>query len=856
MRCPDKLVEQGQDLGLTKKEAEDIFKEIQGVMKDAFAAGDVFGSAQGKRLAEQIRAEFEVGNEEGAYWIAAEAAYERAYNTKQNQLKRAFNQLIRDTRNEADVKSANSAGYSANERLKNILLDMEGYATGRARLWMAELDEGLKEYQGAVGYKFTEDQAHNLYKEIWALTHNDASGKTNDAAAVKLAKIWVKISDERINELNTRGADITDRADWITKQVHNRFKTETFGLSNTEKMKLYNPIGKTEKDALLNKARDGWVDFVYNRLNLDDWYDANTGIPHSEKYIRDKLADIHRAIVTNGYSSAAEYGKMFNNSSLAERLGRGRKLNFKNADAAFEVMKETGQNDIFRSMESVILRDSRSLALLETLGPNPVSGFNKLHDYSKNLDKQSGIKPDSRFTENNNELHFREFAELNEIADAGIAKLMQGFRNWAVATKLGSMLLSQLNDTVNFQTLARLDGFGAGDSIRFMTKMLTVGKDTRGQARSLGVGVTAMHAMMAARYGDGIQGIGFSAKAADTVIRLSGGQLWTDISKAGYEALIGHYTHKYADKAYAELSAEYKSMLDRYGITEKEWNIIRSSESFTFPDGDQMKTPIGVKGAKPTTESIEASVKYARMLADEANTAIVSPGTRERAIMLQGTKAGSLSGEIMRNMALFHTFSVSMATKVWPRIFNAENMKDKKSIMFGWAMGMLVTGALSLQLKEMVKGRDPRDMYTPDFWIAAMAQAGGAGILGDYMFQDYSRFGQSLGSTIMGPVVGNVSDILGATIGNTYKIARGKETDFLSDLVKLGKNNMPGNNLFYSRLALDRLMFDQLSEYTNPGSLARSEKKLYGERGQSYWWRPGETTPDRFIDLGAIKGGR
>ena len=59
---------------------------------------------------------------------------------------------------------------------------------------------------------------------------------------------------------------------------------------------------------------------------------------------------------------------------------------------------------------------------------------------------------------------------------------------------------------------------------------------------------------------------------------------------------------------------------------------------------------------------------------------------------------------------------------------------------------------------------------------------------------------------------------------------------------------MPGANTWYTRLAWQRLVTDQLHYLTNPNAhrtFRERERRLERESGQGYWWAPGETEPRR-----------
>jgi hypothetical protein len=163
------------------------------------------------------------------------------------------------------------------------------------------------------------------------------------------------------------------------------------------------------------------------------------------------------------------------------------------------------------------------------------------------------------------------------------------------------------------------------------------------------------------------------------------------------------------------------------------------------------------------------------------------------------------------------------------------------------AGGSLVMGALAIQVRQIITGKEPRDVDNGAFWMAAFLQGGGAGLFGDFMFQDYNRFGQSIGGTLAGPIVGTAQSLMKA--GDLYGLAEGDWTprEFASDVFKVGAREVPGINLWYSRLLIERTMLDQVEKMIDPkydARMRRLEKKMKKDYGQKYWWRKGELTPE------------
>ena len=133
------------------------------------------------------------------------------------------------------------------------------------------------------------------------------------------------------------------------------------------------------------------------------------------------------------------------------------------------------------------------------------------------------------------------------------------------------------------------------------------------------------------------------------------------------------------------------------------------------------------------------------------------------------------------------------------------------------------------------------------FWLKSMLTGGGAGLFGDFLFADYSRFGRSPFTELNGPVVGLIDDVARATKGNFDRFVEGKDTNVSRDLLRIGIRNLPLVHVWYARLLMDRLLLDNVERMVDPDydkRIRKYERKLRKETGQEFWWGPGQMRPD------------
>ena len=139
-----------------------------------------------------------------------------------------------------------------------------------------------------------------------------------------------------------------------------------------------------------------------------------------------------------------------------------------------------------------------------------------------------------------------------------------------------------------------------------------------------------------------------------------------------------------------------------------------------------------------------------------------------------------------------------------------------------------------------------RSRIAANFWLAALAQGGGMGIVGDFLFADYNRYGNALAATIMGPQVQAVEDAVKVTKAQGRKFLAGEKTNLSDEALRTLLDYTPGGTIWYPRAAYNRVVLDQLQYLIDPKASQRFKTQVRNsrrERDQGFWWTPGEAAP-------------
>jgi hypothetical protein len=720
-------------------------------------------------------------------------------------------------------------------------LTLEGRKNAILQLDAAEIGQAFEDYTTFWGAKLTDEQAMAIVREL------DQPGSSKDKTAKNLVEKWLEWEDKSWKQKTDLGADIGYRSDHRLPQSWDPVIVRNFGLTAMEKLRVFSPTTDAATlKTLREKARENFVTTFSKHVDPDAYKD-NEGAPLDKDGLANALREVFQTISTEGLNKTVLGAPASESPGIAGQLAAHRELHFKDAASWHEMNKQAGTADILGIMQHAVTKNARDVALLETLSPHNNVVFNTLLSFAEAQDAAAGgkIKKDVQKAK-----HI--YAELSGTAGlpvsergAQIAGFMQAWRNWTAATHLGSVLLSQVSDLATYNVIARTNGLGMGRAMEFWFKSLNPANaaDRQAAARA-GIAADMVLHDVAARIGEAVQGKTLSSNVANRSLRMYGMQWWQDGGQRAFQALVGFHLADIVKGGGETDAYHFNKTLARYGIGDAEMAIIKRAEPVEIM-GHEMITPVSIKLLGDTPEIREAALKVAAMMGTESRIAIMEPDAATRAMLKTGSAPGTFTGELLRTGTLFKSFMVGMIRQVLPRVYGAEGTASYKAgIVAQYVLSMMVAGAISTQLRTMARGLNPRDMTDPAFWLAASAQSGGLGLFGDFMFSDANRFGQGLVSSIAGPQLRVVEDLHKLTIGNVQQAMQGKDAHFTAEAIQMTKNYaLPYVNAFYTRAALDHMIFFTAQEAANPGYLRRMKQGVENANNTTWYWPPQEPLP-------------
>jgi hypothetical protein len=494
---------------------------------------------------------------------------------------------------------------------------------------------------------------------------------------------------------------------------------------------------------------------------------------------------------------------------------------------------------------------SRDIALMEILGPNPAATVRWLKDTiekSAELDVSPGSKAIERAGKGVPQIQrlYDEITGADRRPES--EKIALGFgavRSVQTAAKLGAAILSALpTDPAMGAITRRFNGLPAYRMLGGYLKQLN---PLSAADRKLAVRSGLIAEEWAHRTATSFRALGeeftgeISKRLAAGVLRASGLAHFTQAGRWAFGMeFLGHLTDQ-VGKSFDKLDPALQRAMQRHGIGADTWELIRNAP-LEEHRGSAWLFPSNV-------EDQLAGDRLLQMIQTEADFAVPVPDIRTRALMNRLPARGTWMGEIARTTLLFKSFGISVLMLHGRRMLEQTPINAARYAV-AFTIATTLGGAAALELKEIAKGKDPRSPKGEgalQFWGAAMLQGGGWGIFGDFLGASENRFGGGFASTLAGPMVQSAQNIADATAGNIMRKSRGAKTHVGRDVVKLIKQELPGSSLWYSRLAFERLLADQLQEHIDPDHRRswRALERKAKDRGQEFWWEPGETSPER-----------
>lgn len=687
----------------------------------------------------------------------------------------------------------------------------------------SKFNAGFEAYKSSMaGLKQNAAGARNMLAELFGVDSGDAVAKAATAG-------WRDATEWGVSFVRSAGKIFEESENWRLPQFWSSDRVKRFGMGD-----------EFQRDVMSAVNSGGLRIFDKERVLFAT----------DPARIRALIAKAADDIITEAGSAPAFSQHM-------------RTFHFEQGQAGFEAFmalqeKYGAGRDIFATLTGHLGAMAREAALVDVLGPQHAATAALLAKNARQWEArgrpgQGRFRPSRMLGMESAGAIDRTYAVLsgraNGVENAFWGSVLGSARSLMAASSLGSAVVpATIGDSVTALLAARYNGF-EGSRVLARAVQVIAAENPKMQedaARLLVTGhALSDHAVGTLRYADQPFTPELVKKTTDFVLRASGLTAWTEGMKKAFTMEFLAFVARNADRAHDALDAPFRGFLDRYRITAAEWDHLRA-----LPTTD-------VRGARffDSSRAIDdpAVRKLYEGILQERALAVLEPDARVRGVTTQGTQSGTFIGEVARSLTMFQSFSMTMMMTHMTALAVRDGVVGNRALnnILFYASHVLA-GAAIVQARQILQGKDPIAMDQPKFWWQASMQGGGAGYFGDLVGGATQAADRSVVGKFSGPLGGLVDDAFkfGSAAAQGKPGAGGKGVD-------LAKHFVPGSNLWFSRLATDRLLFDQLHRAVDPTyaqGFARREQRMLKEYGQQSWWRSGETAPERGPDPGIAFG--
>ncbi len=650
--------------------------------------------------------------------------------------------------------------------------------------------------------------------------------------------------------LNDRGANIPKIWGWVVKHNHDQFNvraaTETLGMKLSDVKADVNLKGTDEN---YNKNFKSWKNFTSKYL------DERTFDTVDDK--EDFFVDVYNSLVGNKIQLAEGANNIFGSRNITKAAGGKRVLHFKSAKDWFTYHQKFGHGNLQETFLSGLMTAGRNIGMMDKLGSNPKANFDKIRIAVYNHVKKSG-RDSSKLASNE---YFKKFymqidGSNYTVENFSLAKYGSIIRMVQNITKLGGAAISAFTDIGIYGSEMKDQGGktllgGMGDAFTALGRIKNTKQKTE-FAEMSGLMVDGAIHDLAGRNQVGDSLSRGATQIQKTFFKFNLLQWWTNTLKESAMLGMSNYYARQKNLPYDKLNKQLKLLFTKFNIDSTKWDVIRKNAILKADDGMEfinigsldkisdadVKRITGIDNLTKREAKIEKEkFKYSisGMLLDRTLFAVIQPDARVKGIMKQGTLAGTPIGEAVSFLGQFKGFPVAIFNKIIGRDIAYMRAGPNQDIGRG-ARGIaatIVTSALlgyaSMTIKDLLKGRSPRDPAKWNTVMASLLQGGGLGLYGDVLFRE-QRDGSTIIAGLAGPGATTVADVL---LAINYGI-RGEGGKAGKAAYRAVNANIPFMNLFYIKTVYDYLIGYNMMETMSPGALKRVERRMKKEYNQEY----------------------
>lgn len=662
-------------------------------------------------------------------------------------------------------------------------------------------------------------------------------GVTGNGQALLMARAVYDLQRNSVEMVNREGAFIGRYDGYIAKTSHSSHLVSTMG-------------------------EPAWVQLAMDTFDIATIYPNRT-----PQFIEQQLQAQYRRIASGLHDSydPAELDLITfaPAQNMARKVSESRVIHFKDADAWLRYMSVASEMTPTQVVFQSAMSAARDAGLMRIWGTNPKRAMETdlLMERQRARDR-GDIAAVQRL--NDQKKHFDLWmsyltGDANRVTNQTWAAVTSNMLTVQRLAKLGFLPFAQLTDLANISGELRYQGVGLVDRMTasslayFRGGMNSEKRQVADLLHAYIEGELGQYGQLMETNDPRISGTftGTMNRIQELFFRYTGATAMTNRARGSVMVMMARNLGQHHGRQWGVINAPEQRIMRSFNIGENEWNALTAAPWTVGQEGRTYLTPrdalmipdAAIDAYNVATNATAQAVEYgefrqemARRLyayyADRMDYGVLQPGVPEKALLYQGRAADTPVGIALRLGMQFKSFAVAQIRRTWGRELNGgQGSMGAVAGLVQFAIHGTLLGIMANGLNQLFKGQDPFSQWEKEPGLAVVkgfTRAGTASMVGDFLASEFSRNGQTLPAYLLGPTIGATDNLLRIW----SKSVRGENP--AGDVLTFAKSITPLTNSFYTKMAVDYLIWNGLTEASNPGYLRRMERKLRKDQGIDY----------------------
>jgi hypothetical protein len=754
------------------------------------------------------------------------------------------------------------AGQEAGERAS-----LQGFVNGRVSAARAALKADLEQDPRLLDLFMKGEMADDIMLEVGYMRQGKGNVSGNkDAFAI--AQVVVKHYDQLNAEGNRWGAYRATREDYVMKNMHDGDRILDAG-------------GKVRSLANKEKAYQAWREEILLRADpkmFEDYLDA-------DEFLRDMFDGITSGVhgrLPEAMQDAVKVG----GGPLYKRVSKRRIINFKSVEDEIAYMKKYGKRQdygaaVFQDIENM----AREAELMHQLGPDPAKSFDSmvkwLHGYARSNSDNANADIDAmKFFTSNAQSTFDHITGLANVPEnVTTARVVGNLKMVKAVGGLQKVIVSALSDNPIMMFQAGNMGVSGLDLVSRQLqgwhgaiKRIAGDRAAERFATRLGLVSESFSGELINIVETGNRTGGILRKMLEFTMKWQGMNLYDFVNRSAFVGALNSDIASQAAKRFSDIDAYTARAFKIHEIGEVEWDVLRGltenyeGRNYIFNDRvygadiEVFRPVVEAKGQKVTPSSLamakdDVYSKWVGFMKDEVDSAILRPGAKEIGISTFHGRPGSMAHTAGGLLMMYKNFALAMYNKAlkraWQFGMDGGGIRESAGMRtIGIVSALTASGYVAMSVRDLLDGRTPRRLFDEegfhsDVLLAAMERGGGVGYWGEFLFSALEKNYQNPMTSMLGPVVSEVGDIL--SLGG--QAVRGE--NIRPGLRKLVTRNAPFVKMAPFAPAANYLFMNDIISGIDPEYFPRMERQAIKVNHQDFILSPTEMMD--YTPYGALK---